>query len=114
MKFLVLIRYLIEFFLFKIIFLLLSIFSRKISASIFSNTFMFLGRVSRYNKIAKDNCKIVFSDFNNKQISIIINNSWKNLGNNLYELNYLKKLIDNKNSIKIKGIEILEKIKKEK
>ncbi len=72
---------------------------------------MFFGRLSKYNKIAKNNCKIVFSDLNDKALDKIINNSWKNLGKNLYELNYLKKLIYENNSIQIKG---LDKIKKEK
>ncbi|MDC0057617.1 lysophospholipid acyltransferase family protein [Pelagibacteraceae bacterium] len=113
MKFLITIRYLIEFFLFRIIFFLLNFFPRKISFNIFSNTFMILGRLSKYNKIAKDNCKIVFSDFNDKEIAEIINNTWKNLGKNLYELNYLTKLINDKRAIKIIGLEKLEKIKSE-
>ena len=113
MRYLVFIRYFIEFFLFKIIFILLSLFNKKISTKIFSNIFMFLGRLSKYNKIAKKNCKFIFSDFNDKKITKIINSSWKNLGQNLYELNNLKKLIDDKSAIKILGLEKLEKIKKE-
>ena len=113
MRILVLIRYFIEFFLFKIVFIALSLFSRKISKIIFSYSFMFLGRLSKYNKIAKNNCKIVFSDISDKEITKIINDSWKNLGKNLYELNNLKKLINDKNAIKILGVEKLKKIKKE-
>ena len=113
MRILVLIRYLIEFFLFKIFFIVLSLFSRKIAKIIFSYSFMFLGRLSKYNKIAKNNCKIVFSEISDKEITKIINDSWKNLGKNLYELNNLKKLIDDKNAIKILGLEKLKKIKKE-
>jgi len=113
MRFLVFIRYFIEFFLYKIVFIILNLFSRKFSKRIFSYSFMLLGRLSKYNKIAKDNCKIVFSDFSDKEITKIINNSWKNLGKNLYELNNLKKLIDDKNAIKILGLEKLKKIKKE-
>ena len=113
MRFLVFIRYFIEFFLYKIIFIILNLFSPKFSKNIFSYSFMFLGRLSKYNKIAKNNCKIVFSDFSDEEIRKIINNSWKNLGKNLYELNNLKKLIDDKNAIKILGLEKLKKIKKE-
>ncbi len=113
MRFLVFIRYFIEFFLYKIVFVILRLFSRKFSKKIFSYSFMLLGRLSKYNKIAKNNCKIVFSDFSDKEITKIINNSWKNLGKNLYELNNLKKLIDDKNAIKILGLEKLKKIKKE-
>ena len=113
MRFLVFIRYFIEFFLYKIVFVILNLFSKKFSKNIFSYSFMLLGRLSNYNKIAKNNCKIVFSDFSDKEITKIINNSWKNLGKNLYELNNLKKLIDDKNAIKILGLEKLKKIKKE-
>ena len=113
MQFLIFIRYFIEFFLYKIVFVILSLFSRKFSKKIFSYSFMLLGKLSKYNKIAKNNCKIVFSDFSDKEITKIINNSWKNLGKNLYELNNLKKLIDDKNAIKILGLEKLKKIKKE-
>ena len=113
MRFLVFIRYFIEFFLYKIILVILNLFSRKFSKNIFSYSFMLLGRLSKYNKIAKNNCKIVFSNLSDKEITKIINNSWKNLGKNLYELNNLKKLIDDKNAIKILGLEKLKKIKKE-
>ena len=113
MRFLVFIRYFIEFFLYKIVFVILNLFSKKFSKNIFSYSFMLLGKLSKYNKIAKNNCKIVFSDFSDKEITKIINNSWKNLGKNLYELNNLKKLIDDKNAIKILGLEKLKKIKKE-
>ena len=113
MRFLVFIRYFIEFFLYKIVLVILNLFSKKFSKNIFSYSFMLLGKLSKYNKIAKNNCKIVFSDFSDKEITKIINNSWKNLGKNLYELNNLKKLIDDKNAIKILGLEKLKKIKKE-
>ena len=113
MRFLVFIRYFIEFFLFKIVFIILSPFSSKISKYIFSYSFMFIGRLSKYNQIAKNNCKIVFSDFSDKEITKIVNSSWKNLGKNLYELNNLKKLIDDKNAIKILGQDKLKKIKNE-
>ncbi len=113
MRILVLIRYFIEFLLFKIVFIALSLFSRKISKIIFSYSFMFLGRLSKYNKIAKNNCKIVFSDISDIEITKIINDSWKNLGKNLYEINNLKKLIDDKNTIEVLGLENLKIIKKE-
>ena len=102
-----------DLFLYKIVFVILNLFSKKFSKNIFSYSFMLLGKLSKYNKIAKNNCKIVFSDFSDKEITKIINNSWKNLGKNLYELNNLKKLIDDKNAIKILGLEKLKKIKKE-
>tara|TARA_Y100001970_G_scaffold155928_1_gene190896 strand:+ start:4082 stop:4957 length:876 start_codon:yes stop_codon:yes gene_type:complete len=114
MKFIILIRYFFEFIIFKIFFFLLSFFSQKQSYSIIGNIFLFLGRISKYNKIADKNCKIVFSEFKKRKRSKIIHNSWKNLGKNLYELNNLKKIIDDQNIIKIIGIEKLEMFKKEK
>ena len=113
MRFVVLIRYFLEFFLFKFLLIILNFFFRKISKNVFSNLFMFLGRLSKYNNIAKNNCKIVFNDFSDKKIRKIINSSWKNLGKNLYELNNLKSLINDENAINILGLEKLEKIKKE-
>ena len=107
------IRYLLEFFLFKIIIFLLFPFSKKMSSKIISKSFMFLGRFSKYNQIAKDNCKLVFPNLNEKEITKIVNNSWQNLGHNLFELTFLNKLLKEKNTIEIKGLEILKKIRKE-
>jgi KDO2-lipid IV(A) lauroyltransferase len=83
------------------------------SSKIVSNSFMFLGKFSKYNQIAKNNCKMVFPNLNEKEITKIINNSWQNLGHNLFELTFLKKLLKDKHKIEIKGLEVLEKIKKE-
>ncbi len=107
------IRYFLEYFLFKIILFLLLPFSKKISSKIISNSFMFFGKLSKYNEIAKNNCKVVFPNLNEKEITKIINNSWRNLGYNLFEITFLKKLVREKNSIEIKGLDVIEKIKKE-
>ena len=113
MTFFISIRYFLEFFLFKVIIFLLFPFSKKISSKIVSNSFMFLGKFSKYNQIAKNNCKMVFPNLNEKEITKIINNSWQNLGHNLFELTFLRKLLNDKHKIEIKGLEVLEKIKKE-
>ena len=113
MTFFISIRYYCEFFLFKIIIFLLFPFSKKVSSKIISNLFMFLGKISKYNKIAKNNCKIVFPNLSEDEITKIINNSWQNLGHNLFELTFLKKLLKDKNKIEIKGLEVLENIGKE-
>jgi len=113
MTFLISIRYFFEFLLFKIILFLLQPFSKKLSSKIISNSFMYLGKLSKYNKIAKKNCRIVFPYLNEKEITKIINNSWRNLGYNLFEITILNKLVKDKNTIEIKGLEILEKIKNE-
>ena len=44
-------------------------FSKKMSSKIISNSFMFLGKLSKYNQIAKNNCKMVFPNLNEKEIT---------------------------------------------
>ena len=113
MNFFTSIRYFLEFILFKIIMFLILPFSKKISSKIISNSFKFLGKLSKYNQIAKINCKKVFPNLNEKEITKIVNKSWQNLGHNLFELTILKDLLNDKNKIEIKGREVLEKIRKE-
>ncbi len=113
MHFLRFIKYLVEFSLLKLIFIILQIFPNKFSSIIISNAVLFLSKITKYNKIAKNNCKIVFPNLSDQDISKIINASWQNLGKNILEINYLKNLINDKNVIKIKGLEILEKIKQD-
>ena len=113
MTFFISIRYLLEFFFFKIIIFLLFPFSKKMSSRIISNSFMILGKLSKYNQIAKKNCKMVFPNLNEKEITKIINNSWQNLGHNLFELTFLKRILKDKNKIEIKGLEVLKQIRKE-
>ena len=114
MKFLLIIKNFIEFFLFRVIILILNLFPKSIACKIVSNLFLFFGQFSKYNSIAKNNCKIVFPDLDDLAITKIINDSWKNLGSNLYELTYLKKLINGKHIVEFKGLDILKKIKTEK
>jgi KDO2-lipid IV(A) lauroyltransferase len=114
MKFLIFIRFFIEYIFFKITLLILSLFSKKLSLIIISKLFLFFGKFSKYNNIAKNNCKIAFPDLSDNAITKIVNDSWKNLGKNLYELTYLKKLINKEKLIDIQGLDILKKIKKDK
>ena len=108
------IKYLLQFLVFKIILFLLLPFSKKFSSKIISNSFLYLGKLSKYNQIAINNCRTVFPNLNEVEIRKIINNSWRNLGFNLFEITYLNKLVKEKNTIEIFGLEILEKIKKDK
>lgn len=112
MKLLVIIRYSVEFFLFKIVLLILNLFSRKSSSRIINSFIIFFVKFTKYQTIAKNNCKIVFPNLSDEAIIKIINDSWKNLVRNLYELTYLNKLINQKNLIEMDGLEILEEIKK--
>ncbi len=113
MTFFISVRYFLEFFLFKIIIFFLFPFSKKVSSKIITNSFMFLGKLSKYNQIAKNNCKMVFPNLNEMEISKIINNSWQNLGHNLFELTFLKELLEDEHKIEIKGLDVLKQIKKE-
>ena len=113
MNFLISIRYFFEFCLFKIILILLFPFSKKFSSKIISNSLLYLSKFSKYNQIAKNNCRIVFPHLKENEITKIINNSWINLGINIFEITFLSKLVQDKNAIEIKGLEILKEIKKD-
>ena len=113
MKLLILIRYFIEFFIFKVVLFIVNLFSKKLSSKLTRNLFLFLGKLSKHHIIAINNCKIVFPNLSEDAIITIINNSWKNLGSNILELTYLNKLINQKNLIEFEGLEVLKKIKKE-
>ena len=113
MTFFISIRYFLEFFLFKLIIFFLFPLSNKLSSKIIGNSFVLLGKFSKYNKIAKNNCKMVFPNLSEKEVAKIINKSWQNLGHNIFELTFLKKLLKDKNKIEIKGLRVLEQIKKD-
>jgi Lauroyl/myristoyl acyltransferase len=81
---------------------------------IISSAFLFFGKLTKYDKIAKKNCKIVFPNLEDKKITKIVDNSWKNLGKNVFEINFLKELVNNIDLIEIHGSDILKKIKKDK
>ncbi len=114
MNFFISIKYFLQFLVFKIILFLLIPFSKNFSSKIISNSFLYLGKLSKYNQIAINNCRTVFPNLNEVEIRKIINNSWRNLGFNLFEITYLNKLVKEKNTIEILGLEILAKIKKDK
>ena len=113
MKYLISFRYRTEYYLFRFFTIILNLLPKKISIKIISNCFLFLGKFSKYHLIAKRNCKVVFPELNEKEITKIINKSWKNLGKNILEITHLKKIIKDQDSIEIKGSQILKKIKKE-
>ena len=78
-------------FFFNIIIFLLLPLPNKLSSKVISNLFMLFGKSSKYNQIAKNNCRIVFPHLTEKEIQKIINNSWRNLGCNLFEITFLNK-----------------------
>ena len=73
----------------------------KISGFIFKH----IGNKTKINKIALNNCKIVFPNLKNYEIKRIIDNSWQNLGSNFVELSRLEEIVNKKSLINIKGIE---------
>ena len=88
--------------------------TKLISISHVSNTLGTINPIEEIIQLAKkNNCKIVFPDLNEKEITKIINNNWQNLGHNLFELTFLKKILKDKNKIEIKGLDVLEKIRKD-
>ena len=75
MSFFISTRYFLEFYIFKTILFLLQLFSKNLSSKIIGNSFLYLGKLSKYNQIAKNNCRIVFPYLNETEVTKIINNS---------------------------------------
>ena len=104
--------YLIEFFFVYIFFRLLSFFPLSFSRKVSSHMFKFIGKLTYADKTAIQNCETVFPKFNKNKIRNIVDKSWINLGETICELSCLKKVINNNNIVKIKGLENIRDILK--
>ena len=104
-------RYLAEYCLFRIIIMALQLLPKSISLKIISNTFLFLGKFSKYNSIAKKNCKIVFPNLNDKEIKLIIKNSWIKLSGVAEIVTITSGLDGNYGLVKFEGASTLTVVK---
>ena len=105
------IKDIIEYSVFRFFLILFNLLPIKISRKIGSRIFLFFGKLSKYHLIAIQNCKIVFPDLKKKEINSIINKSWENLGQTIFELIKLKALFEDKKLIKVIGNENIKEIK---
>ena len=107
------IRYFIEFIFLYIFFFILKFLPINFVSYLGGKLFQIFGAFTKYNKIAISNYKKIYCNLNDSEIKTNVINSWNNLGKTFIEFSILNKILDHKNNkIEIKGIEILQQIKK--
>ncbi len=102
--------YLLQFILIYFVYLILNLIPIKTSCKVGGLLFYYFGSLTIINKIAISNCKSVFPNLKPNEINIIIKNSWKNLGINLVELARLNKIINDKNRVRVEGLNNIKEL----
>ena len=107
------IKYLVEFLLVKIFYMIFRILGLKVSSNISGQIFLLYGLFSKRTKIAKSNIKRAFPDLTNKNIDYIVKRMWENFGRNIGEYPNLDRIkVHNNKDIQIKNIQnLLEPLK---
>ena len=108
--FLNLIKYIIEYFFVKSLFIFINLMPVTIASKFGGFIFKFIGSISSYNSTALKNCRYVFPKLEENHIKKIVSESWENLGKTIFELGKLKQIIKNEKFIEIKGHEHISKI----
>ena len=107
------ISYLLEFIIVYILFFIFRLIPINFVSIIGGKLFQIVGPLSKSHQTAIANFKKVFPKLNTKKVQTIISKSWNNLGKTFIELIILNKLLNKKNKrIEIKGMEVINKIKK--
>ena len=101
--------YFFEYIAILFIYLLFQLLPLHLAIKLFSFLFRTLGKLSTANKIAINNCKYVFPNLAEKEVSNIIKSSWNNLGITICELLKINDVF-NKNKIKYKKLENIENL----
>jgi KDO2-lipid IV(A) lauroyltransferase len=108
------IKYFFEAIIIYSFFIIIKLIGIKNSRRLFSKIFTIFGPLIKSTNIINHNLAIAFK-FNEKQNNNqIINNMWSNYGMTFVEYLYLSKFKKDSSHIKIKGLEILENIIKNK
>ena len=92
-RFIINLKYLIEFIFVRLLFLILYILPINISSKIGAILFRLFGRFSKSHITAIQNCRHVFPNLTNKEVKKIVFKSWENLGQTIFELGILKKFL---------------------
>ena len=111
------IKYLIEFVIIILFFLIIRLFGLKISRSIFSFIFKNIGPFFRSKRILNYNLSLALPNIDNSKRDEIINNMWANYGKIFSEYMFIKKFRENSKfseKIIIENQDELEKIKLQK
>ena len=114
MKLIKFFRYLFEFLIIMILFLIFKILGIKISTYISGKIFVLIGPLLRSKKIIINNLKIALPQATTNEVENYINDMWNYYGKILAEYIFLKNFRSDtqNNLIKIRGKDILENIKK--
>jgi len=111
------IKYLVEFIMIIFLFIIIKLFGLKISQSIFSFIFKYIGPLFRSNKISHYNLSLALPNSTESKRNKIINNMWKNYGKIFSEYMFIKKFRESSRFSKkiiVENQEELEKIKLQK
>ncbi len=103
-------KFLTEYILVCFLFLILNILPLKLSSKIGGVLFKLFGKYSKSHITALTNCKNVFPNLEKNEINNIVQKSWENLGQTIFELGNLKKLFSKKDLIKINGTKNIKDI----
>ena len=109
------VRYFIEFILVIFFFLIFKIIGLKLSSNLGEYIGKYFGPLFRNKTIAKKNIQIALPNISEKEINILINNMWKNIGRIFGEYIHINKfsIIDEKKNkivfVNKNNIEILKK-----
>ena len=110
-----LIKYFIQFIAISFLLILFKMLGFKISSNLSSKIFTYIGPFFRSENLIKENIIKAYPNIDNKDSKKIINGMWSNYGRILSEYVFMKNFRNSKlsDNIKIKGQEILDKIKNE-
>ncbi|MDC0231682.1 lysophospholipid acyltransferase family protein [Pelagibacteraceae bacterium] len=109
------IKYFFEFISIISLFLIFKIIGLKNASNLGSVLGRFIGPLFRSKEIIKQNIKTALGEIDKKEETMIINSMWSNIGRTFAEYVFLKDFKFNRTNfdhMKIKGINYLEKIKK--
>ena len=112
-KFMKIIKYLIQFIIIFILYVIFKIIGVKLSSFLSGKLFEIIGPIFRSKKIINNNIKKAFPDYNSKELNKIKSSMWNNYGRVFAEYLYMKNFRNGNLSknIFIEGEDILLKIK---
>ena len=110
------IKYFLQFLFIGCLLIFFMIIGLKFSRIISSKLFSILGPFFRSKKIIEENISFAFSESDKEFKKVIIDNMWKSYGKIFAEYVFMKyfRKIESEQFLKVKGQEILEKIKRSK
>ena len=98
-------KFFIEFIIVRFLFFFISILPMNIISKLGAITFRLFGQLSKNHNTAINNCCHVFPNLPNNKINNIVLKSWENLGKTIFEIGILKRIVNTKQVIDIKGIQ---------